>query len=97
MVDILQLAAITVSRNSDNYTLLVETIRHLINNDFEKLIQLLYRMDVSEKRIKESLNTSLDRDAAMTIADLMIERQAQKNASFQSNKLDNDIPEDEKW
>ena len=97
MVDILQLAAITENRNSENYTELVEAIRHLINNDFEKLIQLLYRMDVSEKRIKESLNINTESDAAVIIADLMIERQSQKNAALQRNKMNYDIPEDEKW
>ena len=81
MVDLIQLSSITENRNSENYTLLVETVRHLINNDFEKLIQLLYRMDVSEKRIKESLSTNLESDAAVVIADLMIERQAQKKTS----------------
>ena len=97
MVDLIQLSSITENRNSENYTLLVETVRHLINNDFEKLIQLLYRMDVSEKRIKESLYTNLESDAAVIIADLMIERQAQKKASRSNSNINSDIPDEDKW
>lgn len=97
MVDIIQLSSIIENRYSDNYTLLIEAIRHLINNDFEKLVQLLYRIDVSEKRIKEFLKTNLEKDAAVIIADLMIERQAQKSAARHQGNINRDIPDEDKW
>ena len=72
-------------------------INQLINTDFEKLISLLYRIDVNETKLRSLLAESEGRDAAQLIADLIIERQLQKIESRKNVKPQDDIPEDEKW
>ncbi len=71
-------------------------IHQLINHDFSKLVQLLYRMDISEKKLKQTLATS-QTDAGVLIAKMMIERELQKIQSRREFKKRSDIPEDEKW
>ena len=53
-------------------------INHLIQADFEKLVSLLYRIDVSENKLKYLLNENPGEDAGKIIAGLIIERQMQK-------------------
>ena len=53
-------------------------INELINKDFQALVQLLYRIDVNEKKIRQYLNEHPHEDAAGVLADLIIERQQQK-------------------
>jgi Asp-tRNA(Asn)/Glu-tRNA(Gln) amidotransferase B subunit len=72
-------------------------INHLINHDFEKLVSLLYRIDINESKLKQLLQQKQGADAAGTIADLIIERQLQKIKSRQEIKKNIDIPDDEKW
>jgi hypothetical protein len=55
---------------------LVAHINHLINNNFEELIFILYRVDVSEAKLKTLLKENAE--SASVIADLIIERQLQK-------------------
>lgn len=53
-------------------------IRNLVLNDFEKLINLLYRIDVDESKLRQVLSANENEDAAKTIAAMIIERQLQK-------------------
>ena len=77
---------------------LIDKINDLINNDFQKLVLILYRMDVSEIKLRQLLNENPGTNAALIIADLMIERQAQKIISRQQfRKKDENISDDEKW
>ena len=77
---------------------LIEKINELINNDFQKLVSILYRMDVSELKLKQLLNENQGTNAALIITDLMIERQEQKMISRQQfRKKDENISDDEKW
>ena len=57
---------------------LISYINELINVDFNSLVQLLYRIDVNEKKLKLLLQQSPGVDAAPLIADLIISRQLQK-------------------
>ncbi|MGB3114986.1 MAG: hypothetical protein WBB11_02015, partial [Ferruginibacter sp.] len=50
----------------------------LMVNDFNRLLNLLYRIDVNEEKLKTSLKEFYDKDAADVIATLVIERQLQK-------------------
>jgi hypothetical protein len=76
---------------------LVSYINDLINHDFGKLIRILYRIDVSEKKIKEMLASSLT-DAGVLIADMIIERQMQKiKTRSQYPEKNKNISGDEKW
>ncbi|MBM3415975.1 MAG: hypothetical protein FJY20_05920 [Bacteroidetes bacterium] len=77
---------------------LAKHISYLINHDFEKLVFLVYRIDVSEVKLKQLLQENKEADAAGLIADLIIERQLQKIKSRREfNRRDNDIDETEKW
>ncbi len=69
----------------------------MINNRFEELVQVLYRLDVDEKKLKILLSESEDKNAADIISSLIIERQLQKlNTQKQQNPNQN-IAEDERW
>ncbi|HKC34538.1 MAG TPA: hypothetical protein VKB95_00695 [Chitinophagaceae bacterium] len=72
-------------------------INQLINHDFEKLVSLLYRIDVNENKIRNVLDNKEGENAAGLIADLIIERQLQKIKSRKESKSNNEIPDDEKW
>ena len=79
-------------------TQLEEKINGLLVGDFDRLISILYRMDVSELKLKQLLKENQAEDAAKIIALLMIERQAEKIKSRQQfSQRDNDIDENEKW
>jgi hypothetical protein len=86
----------TVER-SDLKEKLQTYINHLLVNDFHKLISVLYRVDVSEKKLKQMLRENPQTDAALLITQLLIERQEEKIRSKQSSKKDDDIPEEDKW
>lgn len=83
--------------SSLNKQLLVDKINELLNTDLQKLVSILYRMDVSEDKLKLLLTDNQGTDAGIIIADLMIERQAQKIKSRKETRNDQDIPDDEKW
>jgi hypothetical protein len=72
-------------------------INFLIQTDFQKLVSLLYRVDVSESKLKHLLKENPDYDAANIIAELIIERQLQKIKSRQEHRKDENISDDEKW
>jgi|SRR5215203_741996 len=89
---------ITVKDHSVSKQVMIEKINDLINNDFQKLVSILYRMDVSEIKLKQLLNENAGTNAAIIIVELMIERQAEKIRSRQEfNKRDENISDDEKW
>jgi len=79
------------------HTKLSGYISHLINTNFEKLLTLLYRIDVSESKLKQLLQQHPGEDAGKIIASLIIERQQQKIELRKENKPGTDIPEMEKW
>jgi hypothetical protein len=78
---------------------LEEKINSLMVGDFDKLISILYRMDVSELKLKQLLKENQAEDAAKIIAALMVERQVEKIKSRRqfSQRDNNNIDEDEKW
>ena len=53
-------------------------INELIVNDFQRLITILYRIDVDEKKLKRILLENAGTDAAEIITTLVIEREIQK-------------------
>lgn len=82
----------------DLIRVLGERINDMIRHDMQTLFTLLYRIDVSEKRIREMLATHKGVDAGLILAALVLDRQKQKLATrklFQQPP--EDIPEDEKW
>ncbi len=68
---------------------LIFLINELINTDFPTLVQVLYRVDIDEKKLKHLLKEQAEIDTASIIADLMIKRQLQKisaKAQFKSKE-----------
>ena len=83
---------------NDLLRLLAEKINHLIVNDFNKLISILYRADISEKKLNALLANNRNEDAGMLIAVLFLERQAEKLRSRRENGRDEkDIAEEDRW
>ena len=72
-------------------------VNDLIQHQFEYLVSILYRVDVSEKKLVELLKQHPAQLAAETIVDLLLERQAEKIKSRKRSAGGPDIPEDEKW
>lgn len=76
---------------------LANHINNLINNDFEKLVYYLYRIDVNENKMRNLLEQKEGENAAGLIADLIIERQLQKIESRKISSKDDSIPDDDRW
>jgi hypothetical protein len=73
-------------------------INFLITHHFERLVHLLYTIDVDERQLKEALHHHKDKDAAVVMAELVLQRQLQKvvaRGSFYSDP--GNIPEEERW
>lgn len=85
------------SEGDEQFRLLSNAVNDLIVNDFDKLIYILYRVDVSEKKLRGLLEESTA-DAGVIIARMLLEREAQKRKFRAANKINkNDIPEDDRW
>jgi hypothetical protein len=83
---------------------LVEYINYLILADFNRLVQLLYRIDINEQKLKDLLLENQQTDAAIMIGEMIIQRQIEKaktREEFKSSNphkpKDQNIPDDEKW
>ena len=73
-------------------------INHLIKNNFEALVALLYKIDVNEEKLKHFLIDAPNEDAANVIASLIIER-LQQTLAFKK-QFANKSPaasNEEKW
>jgi hypothetical protein len=72
-------------------------INQLITTDFPTLVQLLYRLDISEHQVRTALKDTTTNLASNSIAELIIQRQQKKLEMRKLFKRDNNIPEDERW
>lgn len=69
---------------SENYLMeelearLTQLISYLLDKDFNRLINAMYRIDISEEKFKAALNAPNPEDVAPTIARLIIQRELQK-------------------
>lgn len=73
-------------------------VNNLLQSDFHKLVSLLYRIDVSEPKLRYLLKENPDENAGRIIATLIIERQLQKIKSREEfSRKDTNIDEEEKW
>ena len=91
------LPEVSLKTELEAHQLLAATVNRLLNDHFEKLVSILYRIDVSEEKLKTVLKENPGTDAGNIIADLIIKRQLQKIKSREETKSKNDIPDDEKW
>jgi len=72
-------------------------INQLIQRDFHSLVALLYRIDISEPKLKKLLD-EMDENAGDIIAILIIERELEKLQSRREhNQKDGSVSEEEKW
>ena len=75
----------------------LETLMNeLIKNDFSKLVQLLYRIDVSEAKLKNILQANPNEDAGKLIALIVIERlaatkKARESFTTKSSSIEDDV------
>jgi len=77
---------------------LIAIVQHLLVTDFSALVQLLYRIDVSEKDLKCKLGNAGLEQSVDVVVDAILERLEEKRKTrerFGSNT--DDIPEDERW
>ncbi|HTE10069.1 MAG TPA: hypothetical protein VK645_03850 [Chitinophagaceae bacterium] len=73
-------------------------VNQIIETDFQKLVNILYRIDVNERKLKYLLQENVGEDAPVIIADLIIERQMEKIKSRkQFSRHDDDSGDEEKW
>lgn len=59
------------------FLLIMRVVEDLMTKDFKQLINVLYRIDVSEEKLKEALALSTDNPASV-ITKMILERQLQK-------------------
>lgn len=91
---LLQDNSLSFSSNEEFRKYIVQFINHLITEDFNHLLFILYRIDVHEEKVRQLLHDNNGEHAAETISDLIIERQIQKIATRQQFKSQQNIYED---
>jgi hypothetical protein len=90
----------TCTDKTDDHWLSALSIRinDLILNNFDKLIFVLYRLDINELNLIKLLKNYPDSDAGKLIGELIIERQLQKIKTREAFRQDDiNIDENEKW
>lgn len=96
-----QYLGLTIQQENDSealHRIIADHINHLIQNDFHRLISLLYRIDINEDKLKILLKDNEGTDAGLIIADLIIERQLEKIKTREQFKQENnDNNENEMW
>jgi hypothetical protein len=77
---------------------LAGVVNEMMAHDFPRLVQVLYRVDVSEKKLKLLLHEHPEQDAGDIIADLLIERQLEKlRLKQQFGRKDADLTDEDTW
>ena len=74
-------------------------VQSLIDTDFQGLLQMLYRLDVNEKDLKENIEKSKPEKVSRLIAEMILKREKQRintKAKYRQFKSDNDDDE-ERW
>lgn len=90
-------ASSSVQEQQDKQKELAAYLNQLLQNDFAALVQTLYRVDVSEQKLKQVLAENPQADAGDLIAELLIQRQKEKAISRQSFPQKDKPPEEEAW
>lgn len=65
---------------------LIGKIDYLLQHDYEKLLTLLYRIDVDEEKAKAKLVAQSDAAPSVLLADMVMERMIEKAKSRLSNR-----------
>lgn len=77
--------------------LLAEKLELLISTDFQQFVLLLYKVDVSEFKIRQILESDLSPEVYKKIAALLIERQQEKVISRKTYSQPPPDDGEEKW
>ncbi len=72
-------------------------IEYLINTDFERLVQILYRTDVSESWLKKILHSKPAENTSIIIAKLIIKRELEKIESRKKYSNRSEADNHERW
>ncbi len=73
------------------FDLVADQVAYMLEHRMETLFSLLYRLDVSERLIREALAPEAPQAANLTIAQLIIDRQKQRirtKQEYRQEKLD---------
>ena len=77
---------------------LTQYVQQLMDSNFNGLVQLLYRLDVSEPQLQKLLIEEPFTDAAQHISHLIVQRQLQKIESRKTwGKQTSTPPDEEAW
>lgn len=88
---------INLDKNKNVQQELTFLVNELINKDFDKLLQLLYRIDINEEKLKQNLDKNKSQDSAVIVAQMIVERQIEKMKSRKKYAKMNRDCEEEKW
>ena len=72
----LDINSLTVSDYPEFLKLLSSAVQNLIDTDFERFLNALYRIDVDENKVKQAFAS--ETNVAEAIAELIIQREVQK-------------------
>ena len=72
-------------------------IDYLIQNNFQKLISILYKIDINENELRQILQKDKDKNTGKIIAGLIIERQLKKIDTRKNFINKDDTTAEEKW
>ncbi len=87
-----------INIESYSWDQLVAFVNELITQDFNQLVLLLYRLDINEKKLKQTLADHPDQNAGELIAKLIVDRQEEKKKSREAFKQkDWEGSEEERW
>lgn len=87
-----------ITIESYSWEQLVAFVNELITRDFNQLVLVLYRLDINEKKLKQTLADHPDQNAGELIAKLIVDRQEEKKKSREAFKQKNwEGSEEEKW
>ena len=84
-------------RDTELHARLSAYINDLILNHFDELVNLLYRVDVSEQKLRTLLKENNSGNAGDLIATLIIDRQVQKLKFRQEHGRNTNTSEEETW
>ncbi len=86
------------SSDQDKKAAILDQINFLVKNDLQKLIFILYRVDVNENKMRHALEQSAGTDAAEIIYNMIVERENEKAESRKNNTMPFDRnAEEESW
>ena len=90
---IAQYFGVEIVDESLTYTLilnqLTKQIKYMLDNDFQGLLNALYRIDVDERKFSLALETGESEDVVKNVADLILQRivlKAQTRMKYSSNE-----------